>query len=65
MIQAESDPQKRDEYLQRLMELPNQASFTKNCNYFCEYCSIECFSFCINLGGLEDVFAHMLCEQPC
>ncbi|PON41471.1 Coatomer beta subunit [Parasponia andersonii] len=24
MIQAESDPQKRDEYLQRLMELPNQ-----------------------------------------
>lgn len=29
MIQAESDPQKRDEYLQRLMELPNQASFEK------------------------------------
>lgn len=26
MIQAESDPLKRDEYLQRLMELPNQAS---------------------------------------
>ncbi|KAL5972672.1 Exportin-1 [Asimina triloba] len=25
MIQAESDPQKRDEYLKRLMELPNQA----------------------------------------
>lgn len=25
MIQAEPDPQKRDEYLQRLMELPNQA----------------------------------------
>lgn len=24
MIQAESDPQKRDEYLQRLMDLPNQ-----------------------------------------
>ncbi|CAL5408992.1 unnamed protein product [Camellia sinensis] len=24
MIQAESDPQKRDEYLKRLMELPNQ-----------------------------------------
>ncbi|MCL7034658.1 hypothetical protein MKW94_004053 [Papaver nudicaule] len=24
MIQAESDPQKRDQYLQRLMELPNQ-----------------------------------------
>lgn len=24
MIQAEPDPQKRDEYLQRLMELPNQ-----------------------------------------
>jgi len=24
MIQAESDPQKRDEYLQRLMALPNQ-----------------------------------------
>jgi len=24
MIQAESDAQKRDEYLQRLMELPNQ-----------------------------------------
>lgn len=27
MIQAESDPQKRDEYLQRLMELPNQVFF--------------------------------------
>ena len=27
MIQAESDPQKRDEYLQRLMELPNQVCF--------------------------------------
>lgn len=27
MIQAEPDPQKRDEYLQRLMELPNQVSF--------------------------------------
>lgn len=26
MIQAESDPQKRDEYLQRLMELPNKVS---------------------------------------
>lgn len=25
MIQAESDTQRRDEYLQRLMELPNQA----------------------------------------
>jgi exportin-1 len=24
MIQAESDPQRRDEYLQKLMELPNQ-----------------------------------------
>lgn len=24
MIQAESDPDKRNEYLQRLMELPNQ-----------------------------------------
>ncbi|GFY83939.1 exportin 1A [Actinidia rufa] len=30
MIQAESDPQKRDEYLQRLMELPNQASLHRN-----------------------------------
>lgn len=34
MIQAESDPQKRDEYLQRLMELPNQVQlltvFLKN-----------------------------------
>lgn len=29
MIQAESDPQKRDEYLQRLMELPNQARPTQ------------------------------------
>lgn len=27
MIQAEPDPQKRDEYLQRLMELPNQVCF--------------------------------------
>lgn len=27
MIQAEPDPQKRDEYLQRLMELPNQVYF--------------------------------------
>lgn len=26
MIQAESDPVKRDEYLQRLMELPNRVS---------------------------------------
>ncbi|KAG6750964.1 hypothetical protein POTOM_045479 [Populus tomentosa] len=26
MIQAESDPQKRDEYLQRLMDLPNQTN---------------------------------------
>jgi hypothetical protein len=24
MIQAEGDPHKRDEYLQKLMELPNQ-----------------------------------------
>lgn len=24
MIQAESDPQRRDDYLQKLMELPNQ-----------------------------------------
>lgn len=28
MIQAESDAQKRDEYLQRLMQLPNQVSFS-------------------------------------
>ena len=26
MIQAEGDPQRRDEYLQKLMELPNQVS---------------------------------------
>ena len=26
MIQAESDLQKRDEYMQRLMDLPNQVS---------------------------------------
>ncbi|GFZ15975.1 exportin 1A [Actinidia rufa] len=30
MIQAESDSQKRDEYLQRLMELPNQASLHRS-----------------------------------
>ncbi|THG00882.1 hypothetical protein TEA_009772 [Camellia sinensis var. sinensis] len=36
MIQAESDPQKRDEYLKRLMELPNQASLHKKCYYFQE-----------------------------
>lgn len=30
MIQAESDPQKRDEYLQRLMELPNKVSFSSS-----------------------------------
>lgn len=27
MIQAESDPQRRDEYLQKLMELPNQVDY--------------------------------------
>ena len=27
MIQAEGDPLKRDEYLQKLMELPNQVTF--------------------------------------
>lgn len=27
MIQAESDPHRRDEYLQKLMELPNQVGF--------------------------------------
>jgi hypothetical protein len=38
MIQAESDPQKRDEYLQRLMELPNQVLF---CFFFLELsCSV-------------------------
>lgn len=26
MIQAEGDPQRRDEYLQKLMELPNQVN---------------------------------------
>ncbi|THG11400.1 hypothetical protein TEA_018509 [Camellia sinensis var. sinensis] len=35
MIQAESDPQKRDEYLQRLMELPNQASILKSSGHTC------------------------------
>lgn len=38
---------------------------TKNCYYFWEYSSFEFFSFCINLSVLEDVFAHMLCTQPC
>lgn len=28
MIQAEPDPQKRDEYVQRLMNLPNQVDIT-------------------------------------
>lgn len=30
MIQAESDPSKRDEYLQRLMEFPNQVCFRQD-----------------------------------
>ncbi|KAL7243498.1 hypothetical protein ACSBR1_015820 [Camellia fascicularis] len=45
MIQAESDPQKRDEYLKRLMELPNQGSFHKKCYYFQE-CMCMCSSPC-------------------
>lgn len=32
MIQAEGDPQRRDEYLQKLMELPNQVSLEDGCH---------------------------------
>lgn len=45
MIQAESDPQKRDEYLQRLMELPNQVlpkGYTQLVFSMC----ISCFTMC-------------------
>lgn len=38
MIQAESDSQKRDEYLQRLMELPNQV-------FVCLICHMICWMF--------------------
>ncbi|KAL7243495.1 hypothetical protein ACSBR1_015817 [Camellia fascicularis] len=40
MIQAESDPQKRDEYLKRLMELPNQGSLHKKCYIFQAHASL-------------------------
>lgn len=41
MIQAEVDPKKRDEYLQRLMDLPNQVCPISNCLLLedCDLCS--------------------------
>ena len=45
MIQAESDSQKRDEFLQRLMELPNQV-FCLLDKSFAESLSFYAFEFC-------------------
>ena len=47
MIQAESDPQKRDEYLQRLMELPNQASLQKNATISGNTAHLNAFLFAL------------------
>ncbi|KAK3004971.1 hypothetical protein RJ639_018413, partial [Escallonia herrerae] len=41
MIQAEPDPQKRDEYLQRLMELPNQARFFAEVFLVLQFCDSD------------------------
>lgn len=51
MIQAESDPQKREEYLQRLMELPNQV-----CLELDSYHSVEMsfpYSLCLHIDILH------------
>ena len=45
MIQAESDSQKRDEFLQRLMELPNQV-FCLLDKSFAESLLFYAFEFC-------------------
>lgn len=62
MIQAESDPQRRDEYLQKLMELPNQVG----------YCSIVLaagwsfaragFVCCVGSEGIDECWSsEVLC----